>query len=93
MLRDKVTQLVYPALRYQLITHSSKIARATDKHSEKRQPRIVEYSESADAAYIADHVEQFMELLPELHARKTYDRTVIEMLLNHEAQALREGEL
>jgi len=48
---------------------------------------------SADAAYIADHVEKVMELLPELHARKTHDWTVIDMLLNHDAQALREGEL
>lgn len=47
MLRDKVTQLVYPALRYQLIAHSSKIARATDNQTKKRKPRIVEYSESA----------------------------------------------
>jgi hypothetical protein len=47
----------------------------------------------ADATYIADHFEQVIGLLPELVTRKTYDRSVIDMLLNHDAQALREGEL
>lgn len=48
---------------------------------------------SADAAYIAEHLEQVMELLPELVTRGTHDRAVIERLLANDTQALREGEL
>lgn len=46
-----------------------------------------------DAAYIADHLDQVEGLLPELRIRKSYDRATIEMLMNSETQALREGEL
>jgi hypothetical protein len=48
---------------------------------------------AADADYIADHLEQVVPLLPELISRSTHDRNIIDILLNSNAQVLRDGEL
>jgi hypothetical protein len=47
----------------------------------------------ADVAYIVDHLDQVVTLLPELISRGTHDHNIIDMLLSSNAQALREGEL
>lgn len=48
---------------------------------------------AADASYIVDHLEQVTLLLPDLISRCTHDWSIIDMLLNSNVQALREGEL
>lgn len=46
-----------------------------------------------DAEFIKDHVEEVTSMVPELVARKSHDRELIESILNVESQALREGML
>jgi hypothetical protein len=48
---------------------------------------------SKDAVYIADHLEEVELMIPELRARKTFDREAIEQLRNSPARVLRGGEL
>lgn len=59
----------------------------------EQTPRLITPEHEFDVAFIKSNLNAVEAILPELAARKTIDRSVVEELLNHPAPMLREGHL
>jgi hypothetical protein len=66
----------------------------TPESWEQEDGGFITYADiSEEAGYIGGHLDEVEAILPELRARKAYDRATIEALRNSPSQVMRDGEL